>query len=50
MQSQSQRRRHRRRFFRENRGAFFVGFLLLFILGLVGLLFWMMTSSRFILR
>ncbi len=50
MQSQPQRRRHRRRFFRENRGVIFISFVVIVVVGLVGLLFWVMTSSRFLVR
>ena len=50
MQSQPQRKRHRRRFFRENRGVLFIGFVVIVVIGLVGLLFWVMCSSRFIMR
>jgi phosphotransferase system glucose/maltose/N-acetylglucosamine-specific IIC component len=50
MQPQPQRKRHRRRFFRENRGILFIGFIVIVVVALVGLLFWVMTSSRFILH
>jgi phosphotransferase system glucose/maltose/N-acetylglucosamine-specific IIC component len=46
---QHHRNGHRcRRFVRHNRNLVFVGFFLLIILGLVVLLFWMMSSSRFL--
>lgn len=51
MQPQPHRRGHKlRRFLRHNRGIFFLGFTLLLILGLVGLLFWVMSSMRFVNR
>ncbi len=48
MQPQPHRSGHKwRRFLRHNRGVFFLVFVLIFILGFVVLLFWMMTSLRF---
>ena len=49
MQPQPQRSgRKWRRFLRHNRGAFFFAVLVVVIVALVGLLFWVMSSSRFI--
>lgn len=49
MQSQPHRGRKWRRFVRHNRNRFFVGFFLLIILALVAVMFWVMTSPRFLM-
>jgi hypothetical protein len=48
MQPQPTRGRRWRRFIRHNRGLFFLGFLVVVIVTLVGVLFWVMSSSRFV--
>ena len=37
-----------RRFARQNRQIFFLGFLMVFVVAAVALLFWLMTSPRFV--
>jgi phosphotransferase system glucose/maltose/N-acetylglucosamine-specific IIC component len=48
MQSQPQRGRKWRRFVRNNRNLLFTGFLLVIILAFVTVIFWVMTSPRFV--
>ena len=43
-----QRRRRWRRFLREYRGVFFIVALMVVVLVGVGLLFWLLSSSRFV--
>jgi len=48
MQSHPHRHRKWRRFARNNRNLFFVGFFLVIILSFVVAFFWLLTSSRFV--